>query len=68
MKTTKGYLSALVAFMVVAVVLNLVFSLAGPALSSPALTALLALRTAKRGAEQAEPIPAGKEPAGQGIP
>jgi hypothetical protein len=42
MKTTKGYVSALVAFMVVGVVLILVFSLAGPALSSTALTALLA--------------------------
>ena len=41
MKTTKGYLSAVVAFMVVAVVLILVFSLAGPALSSSGLTARL---------------------------
>jgi hypothetical protein len=42
MKTTKGYLSAVVAFMVVGVVLILVFSLAGPALSSSGLTALFA--------------------------
>jgi hypothetical protein len=42
MKTTRGYLSAVVAFMVVGVVLFLVFSLAGPALSSTSLTALLA--------------------------
>jgi hypothetical protein len=42
MKTTRGYLSAVVAFMVVAVVLILVFSLAGPALSSSNLTALFA--------------------------
>ncbi|MGE5604035.1 MAG: chloride channel protein [Nitrososphaerales archaeon] len=32
------------------------------------LTALLALRTAKHAAEQLEPIPAAKEPVGEGIP